>query len=410
MKKKIVSLLLALCLVLTAFPTSIFAAAKEDPEFLAAIEEADARSMFSAEHVLGEGKIEGSVTRKLVYADMDNGYYTDVDEVIPLLREKMVDRQSVIEIPLRLSKADVAGAGGLQALIEGAITLALAHTGVEDQGDYLLWSIAQMGYSATYTETDSYYYLNIPYQFTYYTTAEQEELVAQKLDSVFANFGFTEQTDDYTKIKTIYDYICANVTYDFANLDNDAYKLKFTAYAALHNGTAVCQGYATLLYRMLLRAGIDCRVITGVDVTNEAHAWNIVVLDGTYYNLDSTWDAEIGEYQYFLKGSSDFPDHYRDPEYDSAEFHLSYPMAATGYAVEEEPVDPDLNPDVLRGDADGSGEVDYVDAMIVLQYHTGVVGNDALNLTVCDVDDSGEVDYVDAMMILQYHTGVISVL
>ena len=70
--------------------------------------------------------------------------------------------------------------------------------------------------------------------------------------------------------------------------------------------------------------------------------------------------------------------------------------------------DPNYNPDGLKGDADGSGEVDYVDAMIVLQYHTGIVGDEGLDLAVCDVDGSGEVDYVDAMMILQYHTGVIS--
>ena len=64
--------------------------------------------------------------------------------------------------------------------------------------------------------------------------------------------------------------------------------------------------------------------------------------------------------------------------------------------------------DGLLGDADGSGEVDYVDAMLVLQYHTGVITNDALALAQCDVDGSGAVDYVDAMLILQYHTGVIS--
>ena len=62
----------------------------------------------------------------------------------------------------------------------------------------------------------------------------------------------------------------------------------------------------------------------------------------------------------------------------------------------------------LLGDADGNGEVDYVDAMLVLQYHTGVITGDALALAQCDVDKSGEVDYVDAMLILQYHTGVIS--
>ena len=62
----------------------------------------------------------------------------------------------------------------------------------------------------------------------------------------------------------------------------------------------------------------------------------------------------------------------------------------------------------VMGDADGSGEADYLDAMIVLQYHTGTVGDADLDLAVCDVDGSGEVDYLDAMMILQYHTGVIS--
>ena len=72
-----------------------------------------------------------------------------------------------------------------------------------------------------------------------------------------------------------------------------------------------------------------------------------------------------------------------------------------------DPVDSDLDAGLL-GDADGNGLVDYVDAMIVLQYHTGVVGNDALDLNCCDVDGSGAVDYVDAMLILQYHTGVIS--
>ena len=65
-------------------------------------------------------------------------------------------------------------------------------------------------------------------------------------------------------------------------------------------------------------------------------------------------------------------------------------------------------PEGLLGDADGSGVVDYVDAMLVLQYHTGVIGADGLAVAWCDVDKSGAVDYVDAMRILQYHTGVIS--
>ena len=326
--RRLISFTLALFLVLSLLPTSALA---EETAEQTTTEKGMAYFASETEQVLGEGRIEGSVTRKPVYAEKDNGYYTDVEEAIALLRERMVDRRSVIEIPLRVSKTDAASVGGLQALIEVIFAMAAAHTGVEDQGDYLLWSVAKRGYNATYTETNSYYYLDIPYEFTYYTTLEQEVSVGRKLDSIFASFGFTEQSDDYTKIKTIYDYICANVTYDYANLENDAYTLKYTAYAALNNGTAVCQGYATLLYRMLLRAGVDCRVITGVDDNNEPHAWNIVALDGIYYNLDSTWDAANSEYQYFLKGATDFPDHFRDASYDSADFHIFYPMAALGY-------------------------------------------------------------------------------
>lgn len=39
---------------------------------------------------------------------------------------------------------------------------------------------------------------------------------------------------------------CKNVTYDYASLKNPNYLLKHTAYAALMNKTAVCQGYAAL--------------------------------------------------------------------------------------------------------------------------------------------------------------------
>lgn len=62
------------------------------------------------------------------------------------------------------------------------------------------------------------------------------------------------------------------------------------------------------------------------------------------------------------------------------------------------------------GDCNRDGEVDYLDAMLVLQYHTGIVGDDALVLPCCDVDNSGDVDYLDAMLVLQYHTGAIDKL
>lgn len=91
---------------------------------------------------------------------------------------------------------------------------------------------------------------------------------------------------------------------------------------------------------------------------------------------------------------------------DSGDFHAT----RAGHTYMKDQILAALKPQAkgLLGDADDSGVVDYVDAMIVLQYHTGIVSGDALDLSCCDVDDSGAVDYVDAMMILQYHTGVIN--
>lgn len=64
--------------------------------------------------------------------------------------------------------------------------------------------------------------------------------------------------NDYENTKAIYDYLCQNITYGNDNLNDDTYLLKYTAYAALINKTAVCQGYAVLLYRLLLEEGIPC--------------------------------------------------------------------------------------------------------------------------------------------------------
>ena len=64
--------------------------------------------------------------------------------------------------------------------------------------------------------------------------------------------------------------------------------------------------------------------------------------------------------------------------------------------------------DYLMGDANLDGVVDYVDAMIVLQYHVGVdVAGGFIYEPVCDVDGAFGIDYVDAQYILQKHVDVI---
>ena len=134
---------------------------------------------------------------------------------------------------------------------------------------------------------------------------------------------------DYQKITAIYNYICTNVRYDYEHKDDNTYALKQTAYAAAIHKTAVCQGYATLFYRLALEAGVDCRYITGY--AGEGHAWNLVKVDGQYYYLDSTWDEGKFQYGYFLKSAADFWDHAPDDRYLTEEFQTAHPIAQQSY-------------------------------------------------------------------------------
>ena len=63
----------------------------------------------------------------------------------------------------------------------------------------------------------------------------------------------------------------------------------------------------------------------------------------------------------------------------------------------------------MLGDVDSDGDVDYIDAMLTLQYYTAEIGASDLDVTVADVDGNGVVNYVDAMLILQYYTQEIAV-
>ena len=263
--------------------------------------------------------------------DTPNISYTDdVDALASTLRQQIVSRAAVIN--LYYHHDSVLTQAVFDQLCDDLFAKAIAHTGVGKEGDYILWNC--QGYTVGATQEASSqgsgYDVHITFTFTYLSDADQEAQMDQTVADLLSSLDLSSKTD-YQKIKAIYDYICSNITYDYDNLYDDSYTLKHSSYAALINKKAVCQGYASLFYRLALEAGIDARVISGD--SGGPHAWNIVKIEGSYYNLDSTWDAGNTEYEYFLKNAKDFPNHTRDAAYTTAAFTSSYPIAATSYAV-----------------------------------------------------------------------------
>ena len=218
---------------------------------------------------------------------------------------------------------------------------ALLHTGVPTEGDYLYRHYRQWSSSASRSHSNGLYYVALTMNMSYSDTAEQQPIMDAAVNDLLADLN-VYNASDYEKVCAVYDYICANVEYDYARLEDDSYVLKYTAYAALIDGIAVCQGYSNLFYRLMLELGVDTRVIRGYSFGGN-HAWNIVQLDGLYYNVDSTWDAGATNYDYFLRCQSTFADHERRTEYETAEFHSEYPMGSADYnpANPEQPPAPE---------------------------------------------------------------------
>lgn len=128
---------------------------------------------------------------------------------------------------------------------------------------------------------------------------------------------------DLEKEKILHDYVIQNVEYDWQNYQNNTITVEsHTAYGALINKTAVCDGYTELLHNLLKAAGIESIFVTGEANGNkgwEGHAWLIVKVDGHYSHLDVTWNdldkSDALDYTYFNRFDAEMEkDHKWDRE------------------------------------------------------------------------------------------------
>ena len=214
------------------------------------------------------------------------------------MRAQLVARSEQISVYYAMpASADINEV--FDAIFGGAFT----HTGSPREGDYLEFQWGGCSGGVEYVDADeNTYYCCFIFSFLYYTTAAQEAEMDSRVNSILNSLSLEGKTE-YSRLRAIYDYLCSHVEYDYANLNDDEYKLKYTGYAALVNNTAVCQGISVAFYRLALQAGLDARVISSDAM---CHAWNIARCEDAYYELDATWDlgCSPSQYYYFLKGST----------------------------------------------------------------------------------------------------------
>ncbi|MFR1973432.1 MAG: transglutaminase domain-containing protein [Oscillospiraceae bacterium] len=331
--KSVTALLLALVLSLTLLPAQALAADT------APATQTYTGTVYVGAHTnpvyarvwkgVAETSLQTAPSAQTAVAAQAVDYLTET-EAVAALRKQMVARKETMTLNVKLPSGT-----DIEEAVTGIWDKAMEHvSGSGTTGDYLRWQ--HSGYDCPpvdYWDDDTNITFTVTFQrhpktsAIWFTTAAQEAALTNYIrNTILPQLSLGGKTT-YQKVQAIYNWITANVKYDYSHLNDPAYRLQYTAYAAAVQKKAVCQGYANLFYRLANDAGIDCRIITGKaynGTQTEDHAWNIVRMeDEKYYCLDATWDAGLKpeNYEYFLKGLTSFS---RDHQAETDKLNTPY--------------------------------------------------------------------------------------
>ncbi len=135
-------------------------------------------------------------------------------------------------------------------------------------------------YSCKYSKTGSCIEISLCYNDTLEDLEKAKQEFDQQAQLILE--GASKQTSDYEKEVFVHDALVKRVEY------NSKADMSQSAYSALVNGESVCAGYARAFQYLMQKLGIPCYYCTGY--SGQDHAWNLIKLKDSYYNLDVTWD------------------------------------------------------------------------------------------------------------------------
>ena len=135
-----------------------------------------------------------------------------------------------------------------------------------------------------------YHYLDIGRpegRRVYATDNDSDQTRAQRMAYDIAKRITKDSMTDREKIKAVHDWIIKNVKYSHRSYNSGLLT------GAMLEHKAVCAGYAEAFDFFMYILGIEHEYVLG-GASGKPHAWNRVLLDGTWLYVDCTWDDPIG--------------------------------------------------------------------------------------------------------------------
>ncbi|MDR6555135.1 transglutaminase domain-containing protein [Paenibacillus qinlingensis] len=198
----------------------------------------------------------------------------DLVELEAALQEELAKKPQEITI-LYTAKGPTNSTSYLQGVKD---TIHEAQSGLAEE---LFWNMK----SFTYSMKGSIGKLKITLHPEYLTTLEQDQYVDEEVDRILSEI-ITAKMTPFEKELAIHDFVVSHTSYE------DVGEIGHTAYSALYNKKAVCQGYAILTNLLLNKAGITSHLIVGYinDDVEQPHMWNEVNIEDNWYMLDTVFN------------------------------------------------------------------------------------------------------------------------
>ena len=138
--------------------------------------------------------------------------------------------------------------------------------------------------AVSYSTTGNRMTLKFIYNFDVATLKQMKQETRALLQEAKSKINVAGLSD-YEIVCAVNDYLCDTVVYP----DKKPYADEsHTAWSAFKFGSAVCDGYSRATKLLLNEFGIECDIVVGD--AGGGHAWNLVKLDGNWYQVDVTWN------------------------------------------------------------------------------------------------------------------------
>ncbi|MBQ8767791.1 MAG: hypothetical protein IJZ16_13425 [Clostridia bacterium] len=322
---KVLSVIMALCLFITIFPLSVSATDVEmtSVDSVAMIE-------FSPETEL-DASLGGTMNNFYsdgTVIDTSKYFYNQLTSNQKSLYDQIWAAGPVQTIDIDLTGISITGTGTSSGSKTNAANNAqqdviMAVSALNEDNPLFCWS---SGFSFSYSGSRKYSGGSYTYTITALTITMNINTdhfadfndVQTKLQAVKEKYPTIPVygISRHEKLKSIHDYLAANITYDSTISEPNIYDV----YGALINGVCVCEGYSEAFKLLCDREGIPCITVVGTG-NGGAHKWNMVQMDdGEWYTMDATWDDQTNYiyYSYFLIGSDTIAPFFSSTDADSA--------------------------------------------------------------------------------------------